>query len=332
MAWRTWETAWQEALYGPAGFYRRAEGPAGHFATSAQGMPGVGRWLAEAVATLAARHGLRHVVDLGAGRGELLGHLAQVAPSLRLTGVDVGSRPEHLHPRAGWLVGSGGAQLPAALDGLTGVLVLAHEWLDVVPCPVAQLGDDGVWRAVEVDAAGSERLGGALPAADVAWLQRWWPVPGTSPPGDPDAGPAGWPRAEVGRTRDAAWVGLLSRVGDGLVLAVDYGHTRARRPAWGSLTAYRDGVQVPPVPDGTCDLTAHVAVDSLGADRLVRQHEAVADLLGPDRPVPHGLAATDPAGYLARLGRRSARALLGDPRGPGGFWWALTGRGSVRLD
>ena len=42
--------AWAQALYGPSGFYRQAAGPAGHFATSAQGLPGVDELLADLVA------------------------------------------------------------------------------------------------------------------------------------------------------------------------------------------------------------------------------------------------------------------------------------------
>ena len=37
--WRTWEAAWRDALYGPVGFYRRPEGPAGHFRTAAHAGP-----------------------------------------------------------------------------------------------------------------------------------------------------------------------------------------------------------------------------------------------------------------------------------------------------
>ena len=59
---------------------------------------------------------------------------------------------------------------------------------------------------------------------------------------------------------------LGSRVRRGAVLAVDYGHTVGERPADGTLTAYRAGALVVPVPDGSCDLTAHVAIDSLEHD------------------------------------------------------------------
>ncbi len=92
---RPWDVAWREALYGPGGFYRRSA-PAAHFATSAQGIPGGGALLAEAVLALARRHSCTRVVDVGCGRGELLAHLRRLTPDLHLTGVDVVDRPHGL--------------------------------------------------------------------------------------------------------------------------------------------------------------------------------------------------------------------------------------------
>ena len=318
-----WETAWQEALYGPRGFYRRPEGPAGHFATSTQGLgPVAGELLAEALLALAEHHGLSRVVDVGAGRGELLLALADTASRretpVDLLGVDVVDHPPLLPGRADWLVSPGGAKLPPALDGLSDTLVVAHEWLDVVPCPVVELDPEGVWRSLEVTTDGTEHLGPPLGGAELAWLQRWWPGPGAR-------------RAEVGLTRDRAFADLVARVDRGVVLAVDYGHTRDDRPAAGSLTAYRTGVQVTPVPDGTCDLTADVAVDSLGADLVLTQRAALRSLLGGSAAPDHALASTDPAGYLRQLGRSSALAALSAPHGLGAFWWALSGRGGIVL-
>ena len=63
-------------------------------------------------------------------------------------------------------------------------------------------------------------------------------------------------------------------------LAVDYGHVAADRPGGGTLTGYADGGQVAPVPDGSCDLTAHVAMDSLSHDELHTQRDALR-ALGP---------------------------------------------------
>lgn len=305
-----WEDAWAEALYGEHGFYRRAS-PADHFATSVQGIPGGGELLAEAVLALARRHGCSHVVDVGAGRGELLGHLRRLDPGLRLTGVDVVGRPHG--PDVDWLVSPGGAVLPARLSGLQDCLVLAHEWLDVVPCPVVERDDQGVWRAVTVTRDGTERPGAPLEGDDLAWADRWL---------DADVH-----RAEVGRPRDLAWADLVSRVRRGLVVAVDYGHTRADRPRHGTLTGFRCGREVDPVPDGRRDLTAHVAVDSLGG-HVLRQADILRDLLSPDpaRPPTHALARSEPTAYLRSLARRGALAALTARDGLGGFRWVLAVR------
>jgi cytochrome P450 len=59
---------------------------------------------------------------------------------------------------------------------------------------------------------------------DTDWLERWWPL---REPGD---------RAEIGRTRCAAWAAVLRRLRRGLAVAMDYSHTRAARPVYGTLT------------------------------------------------------------------------------------------------
>ena len=63
----------------------------------------------------------------------------------------------------------------------------------------------------------------------------------------------------------------------GIAIAVDYGHLADGRPPFGSLRSYRDGTEVDVAVDGSCDVTAHVAVDAV-ADRvgatLVRQRDA----------------------------------------------------------
>lgn len=320
----TWEQAWHEALYGPGGFYRR-HAPAEHFATSAQGIPGAGEVLAEAVVTLARRHGCTRLVDVGAGGGELLAHVAALAPDLHLTGVDVvDRRPPGVHD---WLVSPGGAALPPDLTQLTDALVVAHEWLDVVPCPVVERDEDGVWREPTVALDGTEDPGRALaPDRDAEvldWLARWVPDHVR--------------RGEVGLPRDRAAADLLARLKSGVLLVVDYAHEREDRPVDGSLTGFRDGRQVRPVPDGSCDLTAHVAVDSLVAHlaqalpgtacRAATQAEALADLLpGASAPVPHELARREPAAYLRTLAGRGALAALRAPGGPGGFRWLVLPR------
>lgn len=308
---RTWQQAWTEALYGEGGFYRRAEGPAGHFATSTHGT--AGELLADALLRLVEREGLRQVVDVGCGRGELLTALAassrRADVDLGLLGVDVVDRPAGLDPRIDWLASPGGPDLPD-LGAPTDVLVLAHEWLDVVPCGIARADEQGVLRTVCVEEDGVEHLGGPLDDASAAWVRRWWPGP--HPPGA---------TVEVGSTRDEAFDRLVARTGSGLVVAVDYGHRTGARPPDGTLMGYRAGTACPPLPDGSCDLTAHVAMDSLRADTVRTQREVLRDLGVDGTRPPIERAHTDPAGYLAALSGASHAAALTGP-GPGDFLWA----------
>ncbi|MDQ6650274.1 MAG: SAM-dependent methyltransferase, partial [Actinomycetota bacterium] len=257
--WRTWRQAMAESLYGEQGFYRRPEGPAGHFRTSATASPLYAEAILRLLCALDAAlgsPGRLDLVDVGAGRGELLGAVAtaaatapELAGRLQLTGVEVVSRPEDLHPAIGWV---------RSVDDVAPVhgLLLANEWLDTVPVDVVTVGPEGP-RLVEVDPAGAERLAGLPDVEDSDWLSAWWPL---TAEGD---------RAEVGRSRDQAWVAALGRVEGGLALAVDYALDAAQRAvvarAGGSLTGYRDGRQVAPVPDASMDLTAHVALDACGA-------------------------------------------------------------------
>lgn len=281
---------WHAALYAEDGFYRRPEGPAGHFATATHGATGA--VLGAALARLAREAGLTRLVDVGAGRGELLAHVATADPGLELLGVDIVGRPDGLVAQADWLRSPGGAALPDELDGLTGALVVAHEWLDVVPCTIAARGD--------------------LDDADRAWADEWWPVDATI--GDV---------VEVGRARDDAWSDLVSRLAHGVAVAIDYGHTRESRPPAPTFTAFRDGREVEPSLDGTADLTAHVAMDSLRHDELLTQRDALLRL-GVDAALPsHELATRAPAAYLDALGRANAAAQLLRPDGFGAFRWAI---------
>jgi len=77
------------------------------------------------------------------------------------------------------------------------------------------------------------------------------------------------------------------------------------------------------VPDGSCDLTAHVAVDSLEHDDVTTQRDALRALGVHARTPDVTRAHTDPAGYLAALARSSAAAALTDPSGLGAFRWVL---------
>ena len=311
MTWAPWEQAWHEALYGDRGFYRSAGGPAAHFATSAQGIPGGGELLASTVVAVARAYDVRHVVDFACGRGELATRIHAAAPDLQLTAVDVVDRPADLPQDVEWVIGTGGPAVPSSLHGLSDVLVIAHEWLDVVPCTVLE-HDGRQLREVQVDDDGTERLGPAAASTDQQWCEENWP---------------GWDReharVEVGRTRDAAYAGLRRSLRSGVLVTTDYGHLRQARPGGGTLAGYRDGRSCTPRPDGSTDITAHVAMDTLGAPQLVRQQDLFTRLgIGPGS-ADRSLAHSDPPDYLRRLAARGAYTALTAPGGLGDFWWSI---------
>ena len=322
-----WREAWQHALYGPEGFYRSTAGPAGHFSTATHGSTGAS--FARAISTLADRERATHVIDLGCGRGELLAHLHAARPDLALTGVDVVGRPPGLPDAVSWVRSPGGAPLPESLSGLEDVLVVANEWLDVVPCTIAEVVAPATLAVVLVDpvtgtegrpgggSAMSGPIGSSTTVAptreELDWCARHWPL---------DDLPVG-SRVEIGLARDLAWGDLLSRIRRGTAVAIDYGHTAAARPTDGTLTAYRSGDLVAAVPDGTCDLTAHVAVDSLTADDVLTQRDALRGLGLTGRLPPIALAGADAPAYLAAVARASSEGALTRLDGLGGFWWIL---------
>ncbi|MFD3973350.1 SAM-dependent methyltransferase [Streptomyces cyaneofuscatus] len=339
--WQGWREAAGTALYGEEGFYRSPvrspEGPAGHFRTSVHASPLFARAVAGLLARTAAKLGLGTValVDVGAGRGELLtGVLAALPEGLEVVpyGVEVAARPPGLDPRIVWC-----AEPPRGVSGL----LFANEWLDNVPVDVAEVDGDGVARYVQVrmpegaerlgppdaqaptpagqarTADGGERLGPPVTGADAEWLERWWPL---SVPGE---------RAEIGLPRDEAWAGAVGSLDAGLAVAVDYAHVRGARPPFGTLTGFRGGREVHPVPDGSCDLTAHVALDACaaavahGVAELTDQRTALGRLgVSGERP-PLSLAATDPAAYVRALAAAGEAAELTARGGLGDFGWLL---------
>jgi SAM-dependent MidA family methyltransferase len=123
----------------------------------------------------------------------------------------------------------------------------------------------------------------------------------------------------VGRQRDEAWAALLERLDESAALAIDYGHVLGDRPRTGTLAAYRSGRLVDPVPDGSCDITAHVAVDSLTQSRRLRQRAVLGEVAPPDM----AMARRDPAAYLRDVAHRSEVATLRRPGGLGDFWWVF---------
>jgi SAM-dependent MidA family methyltransferase len=286
--WRPWREAWQEALYGPAGFFRR-EAPRDHFRTSvaSPGFATAVRRLAGRVDDALGSPDPFDVVDLGAGRGELLHALPDVPSRWRLTAVEVEAH-------------GGPVRWAGSVPPTTGLL-LANEWLDDVPLDVVEDG-----RTVLVADDGEERLDGPAAPELLRWAERWWPGGG---------------RVEVGRARDAAWASAVAQVQRGLAVAVDYGHVRAsRRP---TLTGYRHGRSVPPVPDGSCDLTAHVAVDAVAAvvgASLLDQRTALR-ALGVDAALP--MWTGDAPSYADALQAATSASTLLDPAGLGAFSWLV---------
>ncbi|WP_432114419.1 SAM-dependent methyltransferase [Streptomyces sp. S1] len=315
--WQGWREATERALYGPGGFFLRPEGPAGHFRTSVHASPLFAGAVARLLGEVAEELGTDGVdfVDVGAGRGELLaGVLAATAGSglsVRAYGVERAARPDGLDPRVVWT-----DRPPRGARGL----LFANEWLDDVPVDVAEADAAGTVRYVEVSPDGAERLGGPVSGADAEWLERWWPLrePGT--------------RAEIGRPRDEAWASAVASLAAGRAVAVDYAHVRGSRPPFGSLTGFRAGREVPPVPDGSRDLTSHVALDACAAAvggassgaagvELVTQREALRRLgVTGERP-PLALASTDPAGYVRALSSAGEAAELTARGGLGDFLW-----------
>ncbi|MBB5128565.1 SAM-dependent MidA family methyltransferase [Streptomyces albaduncus] len=315
--WRGWRAAAEAALYGPDGFYRRPEGPAGHFRTSVHASPlfaaAVARLLCRVDEAL-GRPAVLDFVDMAAGRGELVTGVlaalpADVAARARARAVDLAGRPAGLDHRIEWRT-----EPP---DRITGLL-FANEWLDNVPVEVVEVDSAGVPRLVLVRADGTERLGEPVSGAEAEWLARWWPL-----------GAREGLRAEIGLPRDRAWAAAAGTLARGLAVAVDYAHTAGARPPFGTLTAFREGRETTPVPDGSCDLTAHVALDAcatacaLPGARLLPQREALRALgLSGARP-PLALASTDPAGYVRALASAGEAAELTAPGGLGDFGWLV---------
>jgi SAM-dependent MidA family methyltransferase len=254
---RPWREAWQAALYGDHGFYLSGDGPSAHFRTASHAAP---QTLAVAMARLAEQESCTQVLEIAAGRGELAAALAAHAEGLTVAALDLVPRPADLPEAVVWHRGRAPDHLPdlTSMAAEGPLLVMAWEWLDVVPCQVIEIDEDGVPRVVLVEAGTGREEYGPLPTVDDrAWLDEWWPL-AQAEPGD---------RAEVGRTRDDAWTALVVALRTagctGALLTVDYDHDRTARPALGSLSGFRAGRQVPPRPDGSCDLTAHVALDAV---------------------------------------------------------------------
>jgi SAM-dependent MidA family methyltransferase len=320
-----WRQAMTDALYGADGFFTRTNQPGGsgaHFRTSARASELFATAIMRVV--VAADEALGgpdpfDVVDIGAGGGHLLRRLADLAPTrlaqrMRLSAVELAPRPTDLPDAIRW-----GEQLPHA-GSVTGV-ILATEWLDNVPLDIAEVDEHGQLRYVLVDPwSGAETAGGELSPVDAVWAGQWW----TEAPWDPGV------RVELGAPRDEAWASAVACLSRGVAVTVDYGHMWYARPQTGTLTGFYGGRCAATIPDGSRDITAHVAIDAVCAAGetvaeqpavLTTQREALAALgLSGARP-PLELASTDPAGYVQALSAATQAAELMDADGLGSHYW-----------
>ena len=254
---RVWFDAWLESAYGADGFWRR-HWPDEHFRTAAATSP----LFAEAVAAVASRIGVDAVVDVGAGRGDLLTGLAGSAAALRLAGIDLRSAARGRCPptvdwaedlwdvRYGrWTTGQAEALAGRGRSG-------AGRRGRVAGRPARARGDPGRRRLAGGRGRGAGRRGAARAAAD-----RRRTSSGPTGGGRRASGPrSGRPATGPGR-RWRRWSDAVVAV----CCLVDYGHDREHRPAEGSFAAYRDGRQVPPMPSTEMNLTAHVSLDAVRA-------------------------------------------------------------------
>lgn len=276
---RSWRRAWEDSLAGPSNFYA-SNAPAHHFTTDVMQGAIAPIVLPRLRELLDARDGPVTVLDAGAGGGELLtsllGLLSEAEQSrVRLRGLDLRDRPVGLDDRIDWQSTDIRQAEVAPIDGI----MVAHELLDDIPCDWVEADADGRPRIVLISSDGSTELGPGIDddlgcrQVDVdaislrTWLDRWWPS------GRPFA------RCEPGTTRDALWARLTSRMNSGYALAFDYGHLLPTRLAgdWdgGTIVGYRGGHVVTPAPDGSCNLTAHVAIDAVAAAAVAARQTSI---------------------------------------------------------
>ena len=281
-----WRDAWMSAnerFYG-------SQNAEDHFLTSIEMSSTVAAVIARMIDSQRSRLDAEdfHVIDIGAGSGRLLELLrTHLGDDVHLLGVDIRERPADLPADISWhraLIDSESENITQR-DGEICGIVIAHEFLDDVPCDVVELDDELEPRVVLVDpASGIEELGPRLedPAARrlltdarvqamMEWLRTWWP------PTRPGA------RREIGLDRERVWSKLTGIVHSGMAIAVDYAHARSDRAAglWdaGTVKGFSGGRPRRSTPDGTCNVTAHVSIDALASPTgtIASQSQVIAD-------------------------------------------------------
>ncbi len=309
------------ALYGPQGFYARADGGfagrGGDFLTSPEVGPLFGAVVARYLDAEWRRLGEPAeftVVDAGAGPGTLARSIRSAEPAcataLRYIAVEVSASQRARHPDGV----TSTAVLP--VGPITGV-VLANELLDNLPFRLAVF-DDG-WREAYVDTSDAARPVELLSAA-------FDPVP--------DVLPA---RASIGARaplvdRAAAWVrDVLDRLETGSLVVVDYGvgatSELAGRPWRDWLRTYRENERGGHYlhAAGEQDITTDIPFDQLPEPDSIRTQAQFLQLHGIDDLVEEGRRvwreqASRPGLEAMRMRSRisEAEALL-DPAGLGSF-------------
>ena len=316
----------QAALYDPDGGYyerRGRVGRSGDFVTGASWHPAFARCLLRIADRLVGElSGPLDLVDVGAGEGELLAHVAAARPGgqgLRLLGVEASATRRR----------SAAGRVPEArfvpdvrdLPGRIGGVVVAYELFDALPVRALRMSDDGILveRRVGLDPAGDFRwveAGCQDSAALLASLERRGAVPEPGQllelrPGAPELA------REIAR-----------RIDRGVLLAFDYGApTRALYgPArvGGTLEAFiehrvtRDVLMDP----GSRDITSWVDFGEL-SETVEEEGLAVRGLLTQSRLLlSSGIAqeldsAAEGAPAAARAAERNAIAKLFMPGGMG---------------
>lgn len=285
-----WRAAWRNCHLGPGGFYRQHHAE-DEFSTGVHVDDTLAHYLADLILRQRASNPVEDftIIDIGAGDGRLLTELRELLPrNIEFMGVDVRSRPSDLPEIITWIecdIDPSSTDITGR-DGECSGLLIAHEFLDDVPCDVVELDDNCRARVVLVDpTTGAQELGPALtdravhrftdePERDLAWLAQWWP------PTRPGA------RREIGWPRDLVWNRLRRVVSNGQAIAIDYGHERADRlrGVWdgGTLKGFASGRPRRPIPNNTMNITAHVALDACASDhaRLLPQSRVLSGLAG----------------------------------------------------
>ena len=285
----TWSSAWTTSQFSAAGFYRTHRA-GDEFRTSVHVDRQLARVLAERITAEQQRSPVSDftVIDIGAGDGSLLLQLQDfLPPDITYVAVDLRQPPPRLPDNITWItrgIDDSSEEITGRDGDWTGVLI-AHEFLDDVPCDVLELDEALVPRVVLVDPeTGGEEIGPAIddnaarrfiddPTGSAHWLERWWPA--TRP----------LARREVGLTRDRTWA-RLRRVLSGTAIAIDYSHRlpERRRGVWdgGTLQGFKEGRPQRPIPDTSMNLTAHVALDACAGSggAVLQQSSMLTGLAG----------------------------------------------------